>query len=310
MPAIPLEDTSLVSDFNDIYQGTLAEIDSGDDPLPVGDGDYIYLERPDEYTIEGVSSEGEGGSDPITLLPGDYRLTPNNIVKMVLHGKSTIVPWRPFTHYEGLREHYSTGNPVRAPDVVFHNNSLYFCLMDFESGGSFSVFDDYDEVLQLSRLTLDTDLQYLELTSSIKAPIAVGDELLTYALGRREMRIYNYYSLPFPNDGGVDYRRAICNGDITTTSVFNINRLSDAAGLETIGTITFEPNGHGAPLIEGVFDITDSRGGGDFILMRRDEVLIIEALTVGIDLAWVRLNILGEFISYRSPYLSPIQPPI
>lgn len=297
LPPIPAEDTSLVSEFDDIYNGTPDAFDIDDDPLPVGEDDYVYLMRPVEYTVDGG-----------TLLPGDYRLTPNNIVKMVLHGKSTIVPWRPFTNYEGLREHYNTGNPVRAPDVIFHNNSLYFCLVDFQSDENFSVFaSDGGDSLVLSRLTLDTDLQYLELTSSIKAPILAGDELLAYALGRREMRIYNDYALPFPYGGGVDYRRAICNGDITTTSVFNINRLNMNDGVVTIGTITFEPDLNIPALINGVFDITDTRGGGDFILMKRDEVLIIEAVTVGMDLAWVRLNILGEFISYRSPYHTPIE---
>jgi hypothetical protein len=131
-------------------------------------------------------------------------------------------------------------------------------------------------------------------------------EMLTYALGRRSMIIRNEYLLPDPEGGQwADYRKAVCNGDITTTSVFNINRLGNAEGLETVGTITFEPNLANPVLINGVFDITDSRGGGDFILMRRDEILIIEALTVGIDLAWVRLNILGEFVSYTSPYHTP-----
>lgn len=295
LSAIPLEDTSLVSEFDDIYNGTPDYFDSEDDPLPVGEEEYIYLERPAEYS-----------ADVGTLLPGDYRLTPSNIAKMVLHGKATILPWRPSTEYKGLREHYGNGLAVRAPDVVFHDNSLYLCLMDFESGESFSVFNDSGDILQLSRLTLDTDLQYLELTGNIKAPILAGDEVLTYALGRRSMIIRNEYLLPDPEGGQwADYRKAVCNGDITTTSVFNINRLGNAEGLETVGTITFEPNLANPVLINGVFDITDSRGGGDFILMRRDEILIIEALTVGIDLAWVRLNILGEFVSYTSPYHTP-----
>lgn len=301
LPPIPAEDTSLVSEFDDIYNGTPDLFDIDDDPLPVGEEDYVYLMRPVEYTID----------DGSTLLPGDYRLTPSNIAKMVLHGKATVLPWKPNTNYVGYREHPGTGVGVRAPDIIFHDNSLYFCLMDFLSDSIFSVFDSTGEVLQLSRLTLDSDLQYLELTGNIKAPILAGDEVLTYALGRRSMLIRNEYSLPHPEDEqSADYRKAVCNGDITTTSVFNINRLSDAEGLETIGTITFEPDENIPVLINGVFDITDTRGGGDFILMRRDEVLIIEAVTVGMDLAWVRLNILGEFISYRSPYHTPIEPGI
>lgn len=297
--AIPLEDTSLVSEFDDIYNGTPDVFDLDDDPLPVGDYDYIYLERPAEY-----------GVDAGTLLPGDYRLTPSNLVKMVLHGKATVLPWKPNTNYVGYREHYNTGLGVRAPDIVFHDNSLYFCLMDFQSGETFSVIGGTGD-LQLSRLTLDTDLQYLELTGNIKAPILAGDEVLTYALGRRSMIIRNEYLLPDPVVGQwADYRKAVCNGDITTTSVFNINRLSIVDGLETVGTITFEPDLDIPALINGVFDITDTRGGGEFILMRRDEVLIIEAVTVGMDLAWVRLNILGEFMSYRSPYHTPIEPGI
>lgn len=295
LPPIPAEDTSLVSEFDDIYNGTPDGFDIDDDPLPVGEDDYIYLMRPVEYTID----------DGSTLLPGDYRLTPSNIAKMVLHGKATVLPWKPNTDYVGYREHPGTGLGVRAPDIIFHDNSLYYCLMDFRSETSFSVFDINGD-LQLSRLTLDSDLQYLELTGNIKAPILAGDEVLTYALGRRGMIIRNEYSLPYPELGHyADYRKAVCNGDITTTSVFNINRLSDAEGLVTIGTITFEPDLNIPVLIDGVFDITDSRGGGDFILMGRDEVLIIEAVTVGMDLAWVRLNILGEFISYRSPYHTP-----
>lgn len=299
LPPIPAEDTSLVSEFDDIYNGTPDAFDIDDDPLPVGEDDYVYLMRPVEYTVDGG-----------TLLPGDYRLTPSNIAKMVLHGKATVLPWKPNTNYVGYREHPGTGLGVRAPDIIFHDNSLYFCLMDFQSDSIFSVFDSTGEVLQLSRLTLDSDLQYLEMTGNIKAPILAGDEVLTYALGRRSMIIRNEYSLPVPQDGQLaDYRKAVCNGDITTTSVFNINRLSDAeGGVETIGTITFEPDEDIPALINGVFDITDTRGGGDFILMRRGEVLIIEALTVGIDLAWVRLNILGEVISYRSPYHTPIEP--
>lgn len=300
---IPAEDTSLVSEFDDIYNGTPDGFDIDNDPLPVGENDYVYLMRPVEYTID----------DGSTLLPGDYRLTPSNIAKMVLHGKATVLPWKPNTDYVGYREHLSTGLGVRAPDIIFHNNSLYYCLTDFQSDSIFSVFDSTGdgEVLQLSRLTLDSDLQYLELTGNIKAPILAGDEVLSYAIGRRHMRIRNEYALPDPQYGQLaDYRKAVCNGDITTTSVFNINRLSDANGLETIGTITFEPDSNIPVLINGVFDITDTRGGGDFILMRRDEVLIIEAATVGMDLAWVRLNILGEFISYRSPYHTPIEPGI
>ena len=296
---IPAEDTSLVSEFDDIYNGTPDAFDIDDDPLPVGEEDYVYLMRPVEYTID----------DGSTLLPGDYRLTPSNIAKMVLHGKATVLPWKPYTNYVGYREHPGTGVGVRAPDIIFHNNSLYYCLTDFQSESIFSVFDDTGEVLQLSRLTLDSDLQYLELTGNIKAPILAGDEVLSYVIGRRSMIIRNEHSLPYPEDGQMaDYRKAVCNGDITTTSVFNINRLSDAEGLETIGTITFEPDENIPTIINGVFDITDTRGAGDFILMRRDEVLIIEAVTVGMDLAWVRLNILGEVISYRSPYHTPIEP--
>lgn len=298
LPPIPAEDTSLVSEFDDIYNGTPDGFDIDDDPLPVGEDDYIYLMRPVEYTID----------DGSTLLPGDYRLTPSNIAKMVLHGKATVLPWKPNTDYVGYREHPGTGLGVRAPDIIFHDNSLYYCLMDFRSETSFSVFDINGD-LQLSRLTLDSDLQYLELTGNIKAPILAGDEVLTYALGRRDMLIRNEYSLPHPEDGQLaDYRKAVCNGDITTTSVFNINRLGTNDGLETVGTITFEPDLNIPLFIDGVFDITDSRGGGDFILMGRDEVLIIEAVTVGMDLAWVRLNILGEFISYRSPYHTPFSP--
>ncbi len=298
---IPAEDTSLVSEFDDIYNGTPDGFDIDNDPLPVGEDDYVYLMRPVEYTTD----------DGSTLLPGDYRLTPSNIAKMVLHGKATVLPWKPYTYYVGYREHPGTGLGVRAPDIIFHDNSLYYCLTDFQSESIFSVFDDAGEVLQLSRLTLDSDLQYLELTGNIKAPIIAGDEVLSYAIGRRHMRIRNAYALPGPQYGQLaDYRKAVCNGDITTTSVFNINRLSEAMGLETVGPITFEPDLNIPVLIEGVFDITDTRGGGDFILMRRDEVLIIEAATVGMDLAWVRLNILGEVISYRSPYHTPIEPGI
>lgn len=206
---------------------------------------------------------------------------------------ATIKPWEPSTDFFADE---TTG----VPSLVHHNGSLYLADPTCSTGGSF------DERDGLVRISLDTDLEYLEITADGSSPLTVGQIIGRYR-GIRSFTIREHYTLPNENlDEPRVYNTAVCNGSITTPTVVTIERLESNAGYTAVATITFTPNAD-PHFTEGVIVFNDAYMGSapdntTGLYMPENSVLVMRVTTVGTGLEWITINLLGEFISYTDPY--------
>ena len=200
--------------------------------------------------------------------------------------------WQPETNY-------FTGTAETASDVVMHDGNLYIVTQDFSSGGVGS----FDERVGLSRVSMDSDVQYLEITADASLPFTSGQVISRYRAIRR-YKVKAEYSLPNANlDYPRTYNTAVCNSSITTNTVVAIERLAYNVAPVVIGTITFTPDAS-PEFTEGVIVFNDAlMGPGDEalgIIIPLGEILQLRVTTVGTGLEWISTNFLGEFMSYTS----------
>ena len=222
---------------------------------------------------------------------GGFGVEPVDIATLTA---AAVKMWQPETDY-------FAGTADTPNDLVLHNNSLYVVVQDFTSGG----LGSFNERLGLARVSLDTDLEYLEITADASAPLTAGQIIGRYRSIRR-FTVRAEYTLPNSNlDEPRVYNTAVCNSSITTTTVVNIERLAYNVAPEVVGTITFTP-GLEPEFTPGVIVFNDSAMGegneATGTSIRADDLLVMRVTTVGTGLEWITINLLGEFISYTDPY--------
>ncbi len=229
---------------------------------------------------------------------GGFGVEPVDIATLTA---AAVKMWQPETDY-------FTGTANTPNDLVLHNDSLYVVVQDFTSGGigsSNEPIPPFDERLGLARVSLDTDLEYLEITADGSSPLTVGQIIGRYR-GIRSFIIREQYT--FPNDNLSEprvYNTAVCNSSITTPTVVTIERLESNADYTAVATITFTPNAD-PYFTEGVIAFNDVYMGGapdntTGLYMPENSVLVMRLTTAGTGLEWVSVNLLGEFMSYTDP---------
>lgn len=211
-----------------------------------------------------------------------------------------IKHWRPNTTY------YTNGNINDVPfpaNIVFYNGSLYLVLQDFTSEVDFS--EKSGATLVLSRLSMDTDPDVLELYAGAMAPLWLNQELGGY-LALRNFDIYRQHVVPHIVNGTLmQIHMAMCNGSITDTNVVTLRRTNVLDGtIDNVATITFNTTAGPAGMPGTiVFNDAASPDPTNRITVKRGDALSFVLTTKSVDLAWVRINMVGNFISYLSPTL-------
>lgn len=214
-----------------------------------------------------------------------------------------IWPWEPGTNYYVSR---TVNDFVTAPDILYHDQSLWLVTQDFTSGPTFAEkLPGLGVVLQ--RLKMDSDADYLELTAGAQAPLFVNQVLGVY-LAIRQFDIVREQTLPNDRIGTpLVYHRALCNTGLTGPCVVTIQRLNASNGTtDTVGTITFTGT-PGASGIFGTFAFNDpiSPTPNDTLLFARGDTLLFVLTTTDVNLQWIRINMLGTYVSFQSPVFDP-----
>lgn len=205
-----------------------------------------------------------------------------------------VVPWEPNTDF--------FANPDTGAQVlVHHGDSLYLADPMCSTGPNFTEFDG------LKRISLDTDLEYLEITADATTPITANQIIGRY-LGIRRFTVRDVYTLPNDNlSYPMQYNKAVCNGSITTPTVVTLERLESNATYTAVGTITFTPDADPQYTL-GVFAFNDAYMEGhesEGMIFGDDAVLVMRVTTVGAGLEWLSINLLAEFMRYTDPRYNP-----
>ena len=300
--AIPLVDTLLFSDLPDPVDGYVSSgsalgnthVDETYYPL-LRDGDVFPMERP--------ALENDLVNE-VDYLPDNYQVTLGRLRKAVLFGLQSVRAWQPNTVYSaGLVD--PQGVVIRSPDFFTNDGSLYITTEDHESQSSFSQLDGNGMVIA-TRITTDNDPTYVEITANIRAPILSGDEIGAY-VAQRQLLISKEYQ--FPN-ADLGYRNhnveatAYCNPDITAPCSVTITRTGETAST-VIGSILFTPDVGATHRIPGVFTFNDPEMGSwaaTTLILQKGDMLVFEADTVALDLAWIRLNMVAQAISFTAAW--------
>lgn len=212
-----------------------------------------------------------------------------------LSGTITIRPWMAETLY--LAAYTDTGGNKVAGEIVSHEGSLYQVLTDFTTGQVFA--DVIGTEVVLSRLTMDSDLHYIELPFSGVGPFLADQTIGMYNPITSPLTVKERWNLPntlAPHLQNQPYGKFYCNPNITTDTVVTLYRLF-STGEEILGTITFAPITAGPNYAEGTLNLGLA---GEFILEVGD-ILVARITTVALELEWVCLNMLGSVRGVRSP---------
>jgi hypothetical protein len=298
--AIPLVDTLLFSDLPDPVDGYVSSgsalgnthVDETYYPL-LRDGDVFPMERP--VLENDLVNE-------VDYLPENYQVTLGRLRKAILFGLQSVRAWQPNTVYSaGLVD--PQGVVIRSPDFFTNDGSLYITTEDHESQSSFSQLDGNGMVIA-TRITTDNDPTYVEITANIRAPILSGDEIGAY-VAQRQLLISKEYQFPNADLGHSNSNveaTAYCNPDITAPCSVTITRIRETAST-VIGSILFTPDVGATHRIPGVFTFNDPEMGSwaaTTLILNKGNMLVFEADTVALDLAWIRLNMVAQAISFTS----------
>lgn len=295
---IPLNETSTIADLNDPY--SLLDPFNGDDPDPFHDSDYISIGlRP--VTIPATIDEPE-------YIEGDLSITYEVLKNALGRNFGRIRPWKGFTTYYGKETYRGIDLP---PDIVEYNGELFITLETFNSDATFNERPGGN--LVLSRVRLDTDPDYLEISGSANSPLLAGDKVIRYNT-IRDVRVLAGRDLP--NDRLLrqitGFNNAVCNGDITTDLVLTIKRYWDG-GNDTVGTITFTPLTipNAVKFVYGVYAFNDASLGAQAAtgtIIDAGDLLVVEATTIPTEFSFVSITMLGDFINYQSPLYNQYVP--
>lgn len=303
--AIPLGDTALFSDFLNLADG-INDTGAGPGNPYVDDTIYSLIHDRDIFPLERPVTATEPSKE-LEFIPENYRVRGRELRQYVLMGLSRVIEWKPNTDYfKEIRD--SDNNLVRGPDIVTHDGSIYIVTNDFTSGSDF-LEKEYagDYTINLTRIKLDTDTDYVEITASANSPLLTGDVIGRY-VSMRYMTVYKTYTLPNVESAAQSpniEHKALCNGNITTDCTIKIMCERGGASPEHIGTITFTAPGGSFAVTEGVFTFNDSEWGPEAntrLNLDKGYLIYFEMLDVPIDLSWVAINILAAAeVSYSHP---------
>ena len=303
-PAIPLNQTSLFSEFASLDNGFNDNNGPGN---PYADSAvYSLLNDSDIFPMERAQTTTDL-SKGLQYLEENYGVTAAELKQYVLQGLSRVIPWRPDTEYfMEIRD--LDNNLVRGPDIVTHNGSVYVATQNFTSGTNF-LEKEYagDTSFNLARIKLDTDTEYVEISAAATSPLLVGDVIGRY-ISMRYMTIYKEYTLPnaasaaeSPNVVHV----AMCNGNITTDCTIKIMCERFGATPEHIGDITFTAPVGSFRTVDGVFTFNDSNSGPNAsteIYLDKGRMIYFEMENIPAELEWVAINILAAAeVNYTHP---------
>lgn len=277
--AIPIENTITAGDLPSIYDGVDA-IPSPDELPPLLDNDIFVIQRVAEENVNGK-----------VYAEGDFYITGSELRQWVTGANTMVRNWEPDTdYYTGYTDSSGINHP---PEIVYHGDTLYTVNTDFTSGATFS--DN-----GLTRLTLDKDLQYIELPFSAVGPFLPNQTLGMYNAIARSVLVKPTWNLPSvyaPHDVPIAISNFYCNPEITTNTVVTLYVLSGTGAQLTVGTITFDPINATSNYVSGTLAIV---GGTEFSIDDGD-ILIAKLTTVSAELSWLSLNMLGQVVSVRSP---------
>lgn len=300
--AIPLVDTLLFSELLHPFEGVVTS-GSTLSNTHVDETYYSLLRDNDIFPMERDSEENDSVNE-VDYLTGNYHVTLDRLRNAVLFGLQSVRAWQPNTYYSaGLVD--PQGVVIKSPDFFTNNGSLYITTVDHESRAAFSQLS-VDDVICSTRITTDNDPTYVEITANIRSPILSGDEIGAY-VAQRQLLIHKGYQ--FPNDDlGINNPNveatAYCNPDITAPCSVTITRIEESAST-VIGSILFTPDVGATHRIAGVFTFNDPEMGPEAattLILHKGNMLVFEADTVALDLAWIRLNMVAKAINFTDAW--------
>ncbi len=300
-PAIPLNETSLFSEFASLDAGIN---DTNGPGNPYADSTvYSLLNDNDIFPMERAQTTPVL-SKGLEYLEENYGVTAAELKQYVLQGLSRVIPWRPNTDYfASVRD--IDNNLVRGPDIVTHEGNIYIANMDFTSDADFLEKAEIGSYLIfLTRIKLDTDTEYVEILAAAASPLLVGDVIGRY-VSMRDMTIYKEYTLPnaasaaqSPNVVHV----AMCNGNIYTDCTIKIMRDRGGPTPEHIGDITFTAPDDSFRTVDGVFTFNDPDGGSTELRLGKGAMIYFEMENIPAELEWVAINMLAAAeVNYTHP---------
>ena len=210
--------------------------------------------------------------------------------------------WSANTQYYTARS--ISGNDS-APDIVFYNDQLFVVIKNFTSSSTFSEKDGSD--LALLRLTSDTDVDHLELMLQGSSPLSVNQEIGSY-LCVRDFTIDRQHAFPNSRLGSLAVmHRALCNSSITANNIVTLKRINNSTGVvDTIGTITFTAGNTNLIGVVGTFAFSDTIGVNptEQLTFSKGDVLSVVITTKSNDLSWIKINMIGTYVKFISPWFN------
>lgn len=210
--------------------------------------------------------------------------------------------WSANTQYYTARS--ISGNDS-APDIVFYNDQLFVVVKNFTSSSTFSEKDGSD--LALLRLTSDTDVDHLELMLQGSSPLSVNQEIGSY-LCVRDFTIDRQHAFPNSRLGSLAVmHRALCNSSITANNIVTLKRINNSTGVvDTIGTITFTAGNTNLIGVVGTFAFSDTIGVNptEQLTFSKGDVLSVVITTKSNDLSWIKINMIGTYVKFISPWFN------
>lgn len=303
-PAIPLNQTTLFSEFASLDAGIN---DTNGPGNPYADQTiYSLLNDDDIFPMERFQTTADL-SKGLEYLEENYAVTAAELKQYILQGLSRVIPWRPDTEYfASVRD--INNNLVRGPDIVTHEGNIYIANMDFTSDGDFlekSSPGSYN--IFLTRIKLDTDTEYVEISATATSPLLVGDVIGRY-VSMRHMTVYKEYTLPnaasAAESPNVEHE-AMCNGNITTDCTIKIMCERFGTTPEHIGDITFTAPVGSFRTVQGVFTFNDNYSWPNTsteLSLGKGYMIYFEMENVPAELEWVAINMLAAAeVNYTHP---------
>ena len=241
----------------------------------------------------------------VSLVAGNINQTIIDL-DQALQQLGQIWNWRPNTLFESAR---TVNDYITAPDIVHHDGSLYLVTQNFTSGTDFS--EKIGNNVVMYRLSMDADVDYLELVAGAVAPLFLNQEVGSY-LAIRDFTIDLQHTLPNPRlKAPAILHRAVCNGDITSANIVTLYKTKGSTGASTaVATISFNTTASGAGM-PGVFSFNDVESDTPTtkLVFEKGDILVFKLTTRSNDITWVRINMLGTYVPFISPhfdeYLGP-----
>lgn len=220
-------------------------------------------------------------------------------VSNTLQAFGQVKLWKPTTAFFTER---TVDDQITPPDILYHEGSLWVVISNFTSGNNFA--EKVGGVLRLVRIKMDQDIDHLELTAGASAPLFLDQEIGSY-IAIRDFEIPLQHTLP--NDRlkpPAVLHRTLCNGNITEPNVVTIYKTKGVTGTMTaVGTISFNTVAVGAGMPGTlVFNDAEALVPSERLVFEKGDILVFKLTTKSVDLSWIRLNLLGDYVPYTSPY--------